>query len=196
MALGNRHHRNAGVGLSSFGGLSKSWLSIVAWLARGHRLLCIGAIMAGLVACYPNMAAAQTIVTDGDTIKIDGTIYRLWGIDAPEMQQLCADGWPAGQHAKVVLTGLMRGKEVVCEGRSRDRYGRVIALCRADGVDLSRAMVESGHALAFTRYAQDYVAQEENAKAQGLGLHVHNCTPPWEWRAERRPKSSPSNKLH
>jgi endonuclease YncB( thermonuclease family) len=28
-------------------------------------------------------AGAQT-VTDGDTIKLDGTTWRLWGIDAPE----------------------------------------------------------------------------------------------------------------
>ncbi|MCG3774903.1 MAG: hypothetical protein JW395_1728 [Nitrospira sp.] len=40
-------------------------------------------------------AAAQT-VTDGDTIKMDGITYRLWGIDAPETKQDCADGWTAG----------------------------------------------------------------------------------------------------
>ena len=41
---------------------------------------------------------AQT-VTDGDTIKMDGITYRLWGIDAPETKQDCADGWTAGRRA-------------------------------------------------------------------------------------------------
>ncbi|SEP42845.1 hypothetical protein SAMN02990966_06111 [Rhodospirillales bacterium URHD0017] len=39
-------------------------------------------------------AAAQTI-TDGDTLKQNGVIYRLWGIDAPEAKQVWPDGWPA-----------------------------------------------------------------------------------------------------
>jgi hypothetical protein len=43
-------------------------------------------------------ASAQTVV-DGDTIKLAGTTYRLWGIDAPESKQSCAAGWPAGQEA-------------------------------------------------------------------------------------------------
>ena len=31
-------------------------------------------------------AAAQT-ATDGDTIRLNGTTWRLWGIDAPELRQ-------------------------------------------------------------------------------------------------------------
>jgi endonuclease YncB( thermonuclease family) len=34
-------------------------------------------------------------VTDGDTIKLEGTTYRIWGIDAAESKQACADGWMA-----------------------------------------------------------------------------------------------------
>ena len=47
------------------------------------------------VVAFP--AAAQVTVTDGDTIKLNGTTYRLWGIDAPETKQACADGWEIGR---------------------------------------------------------------------------------------------------
>jgi endonuclease YncB( thermonuclease family) len=101
-------------------------------------------------------AAAQT-VTDGDTIKMAGTTYRLWGIDAPETHQICADGWPAGRIATEYLVNLMHGHTITCEPRTKDRYGRTVALCRADGVDIEAEMVRSGMALAFVRYSRDYV---------------------------------------
>jgi endonuclease YncB( thermonuclease family) len=54
------------------------------------------ALIALAVATAP--AVAQTVV-DGDTLKLDGTTYRLWGIDAAEIHQTCGD-WPAGVVAK------------------------------------------------------------------------------------------------
>ena len=51
------------------------------------------------LAAFVLPVATQTVVTDGDTIKFGGTIYRLWGIDAPETHQSCPDGWPAGRIA-------------------------------------------------------------------------------------------------
>jgi endonuclease YncB( thermonuclease family) len=74
----------------------------------------------------------------------------------------------------------------VCEPKTTDRYGRTVAICRANGEDLGRAMVQLGMASAFTRYSADYVQDEAKAKAARLGVHAHECTPPWEWRAQHR----------
>ena len=108
------------------------------------------------------------------------------GIDAPEMQQTCADGWPAGIEAKRALEALMAEREITCEGRGRDLYGRAIGLCRADGLDLGAAMVSAGMAWAFVRYSRDYVVQESAAMAANLGVHARRCIPAWEWRAQKR----------
>ena len=140
-------------------------------------------LSAGFLAAIP--ASAQT-VTDGDTIKLSGTTYRLWGIDAPETRQSCADGWPAGANASAALTELMRGRTVTCEGITRDRFGRTVAVCRADGRDLGADMVAAGLAWNFTRYNGDYDAQEAEARLQKLGVHAHDCAVAWEWRAEQR----------
>jgi endonuclease YncB( thermonuclease family) len=129
-------------------------------------------------------AFAQT-VTDGDTLKLDGTTYRLWGIDAPETKQWCGE-WPAGAIATAMLEMLIKGKTVVCEPKTTDRYGRTVAICRADGEDLGRAMVQLGMAWAFVRYSRDYVDQEAKAKAEGLGIHAEKCEPAWDWRAHQR----------
>ena len=140
------------------------------------------ALIALAAATMP--VAAQT-VTDGDTIKLNGTTYRLWGIDAPETKQWC-NGYPAGVIATGTLEKLIKSKTVVCEPKTTDRYGRTVAICRANGEDLGRAMVQLGMALAFTRYSADYVQDEAKAKAARLGVHAHECTPPWEWRAQHR----------
>ena len=141
------------------------------------------AAFAALVQPLPSVA--QTI-TDGDTIKLGGTTYRLWGIDAAETHQACADGWPAGVEASKALLKLMRGRTVTCEPRTKDRYGRTVALCRADGEDLGTAMVRAGMAWAFTRYSSDYVGAEWAAIDARAGIHSHDCIPPWDWRARSR----------
>ena len=129
--------------------------------------------------------SAQTVV-DGDTIKHQGRTYRLWGIDAPETKQTCADGWEAGREATKAMADLVRGRSIECFDVTRDRYGRTVALCFADDTNLSVAMVRAGMAWAFVRYSRDYVAQEAEAKAAKLGIHAHGCEPAWEYRARIR----------
>jgi endonuclease YncB( thermonuclease family) len=103
------------------------------------------AFVAAAVPCE-----AQTI-TDGDTIKQGGAIYRLWGIDAPEIKQDCPDGWPAGRMATTRLRELTAGQPLVCQPKTTDRYGRTVAICRASGEDLGALMVRQGMAWAFIR---------------------------------------------
>ena len=144
-------------------------------------------LVALALTVLPVPAFAQTVsVTDGDTIKLTGTTYRLWGIDAAETRQGCADGWPAGRIATDYLAGLIQGRAVECEAKTKDRYGRTVALCRADGRDLGADMVSAGMAWAFVRYSRDYVVQERDAQIAKLGMHAHDCSPAWEWRARGR----------
>lgn len=127
---------------------------------------------------------AQT-VTDGDTLRLAGVIYRLSGIDAPESAQTCA-GWPAGKLATTALQGLISGRQVQCQQEGRDRYGRAIGKCYAAGIDLGGEMVRRGWAWAFRRYSVEYVPLEELARKEGLGVHGHPCELPWDWRASGR----------
>jgi len=94
-------------------------------------------------------------IIDGDTFQCDDTRIRLAGIDAPETDGHCRQGRRCVQGdaeaAKNHLNELTRTK-VECTAIDTDHYGRSIALCKASGVDLSCAMIGSGHAIP--RYRQ------------------------------------------
>ena len=131
----------------------------------------IWALAAVALLTFP--AAAESVrAIDGDTIKLNGTTYRLWGIDAAEIRQACADGWEAGLEARRKLADLIGVGDVTCEPRGLDRYRRTIALCRADGQDLGAAMVSAGMAYAFTRYSGDYIEQEKAAILSRAGVRA------------------------
>lgn len=125
---------------------------------------------------------AETRVLDGDTIVQNGVHIRLFGIDAPELGQTCADGWPAGQKAKGFLMVLIEGGLVVCDNRGLDKYGRTLAVCTARGTNLNQAMVRTGNALAYSQFSRAYVLDEITARQSKAGMWAHNCQAPWDYR--------------
>ena len=86
-------------------------------------------------------------VIDGDTLDVGGVRIRLHGIDAPESEQSCrADGkrWSCGHEATRALAGRIGARPVGCQECDRGRYGRVVAVCSASGMDLNAWMERSG----------------------------------------------------
>lgn len=124
-------------------GLSVGVLAGLAWFWTGK------ADEPGTFSC------AFHSVTDGDTIKCAGRRVRLQGIDAPEMPGHCREGrecTPGDPVAsKANLSRLMSWSTVTCRPIEIDGYGRTIARCSVDDVDLSCAQIKAGHAVA--RYA-------------------------------------------
>ena len=94
--------------------------------------------------------------------------------------------WLCGAEATRTLKELIGSSDVSCTERDRDRYGRIVAVCQANGVDLNAAMVLSGMALAYRKYNDDYTGQEASARAARRGLWGGQFMPPWEWRRGKR----------
>ena len=106
--------------------------------------------LALLALTFATPSPAQTIagsayVTDGDTLSIGNDRIRLFGIDATELDQNCTlDGtsWPCGEAARAQLQDITANRQVSCVGIERDRHGRLVARCTADGHYLGATMVE------------------------------------------------------
>ena len=119
-------------------------------------------------------------IVDGDTLALGSIRIRLADIDAPERSQTCgeaADPWPCGARAEARLAELARG-DVSCQPEDRDRWGRIVAMCRSDDIDLGAAMVREGLALSTGRYA----AAQAEARAAGRGIWAGPFVAPAQWR--------------
>ena len=128
-------------------------------------------------------------VIDGDTIEVDGARVRLHGVDAPETGQSCLAGgthWACGQRATRELAKYIDARLVKCEQRDRDRYGRVVAVCRHAGRDVNAWLVAQGWALAYRRYSGAYVDEEAAAKSGRRGVWRGEFVAPWDWRRGER----------
>ena len=139
----------------------------------------------------PLAVSAQTIagvasVTDRDSLEIRGTHIRLHGIDAPEGRQLCTrpsgQRWRCGQQAALALSERIGRRSIRCVERDIDRYGRTIAVCSQDGVDLNSWMVQEGWAVAYRQYSRDYVGEEADARRAGRNIWSGSFVMPWDWR--------------
>ena len=81
---------------------------------------------------------------------------------------------------------MVAGRAIVCEPKTVDRYGRTVALCRVNGVDIGASMVRAGQAWAYVQQSHDYVREEAEPNAERVGFHAHDCLPAWDWRAIRQ----------
>ncbi|WP_425098634.1 thermonuclease family protein [Tropicibacter sp. S64] len=129
-------------------------------------------------------------VIDGDTVEITGQRIRLHGIDAPESDQMCggasAPMWACGAWASGEVRARYDGRRADCVWLDTDRYGRAVARCLVNGEDMNAALVTSGLAFAYDRYALDYVDEEHRAAMAGRGLHAVGVQSPAAFRKAAR----------
>jgi len=128
----------------------------------------------------------NTIITDGDTIKIKNKKIRLHGIDAPERKQLCKKNskeYKCGIVATDQLAKKIDRSQVRCIVQDKlDRYKRYIGVCFVKAINLNQWMVRNGHAVAYRKYSKDYIKDENYAKKNKLGIWSGNFINPEKWR--------------
>lgn len=146
--------------------------------------------LAALALLIAAAAAGETqdvveSVHDGDTLTLAGGMrVRLYGIDAPELDQ------PYGPAARDALAALVDGRVVRVIEHVTDRYGRQVSDVVRDGVDVNRHLIAAGAAWCYMRYlppGDDCPRIEAEARSARRGLWaLPNPVPPWAWRAGGR----------
>ncbi|GHF39946.1 thermonuclease family protein [Seohaeicola zhoushanensis] len=109
----------------------------------------------------PRILRGRARIVDGDTIVIESTQIRLFGIDAPEISH------PHGKNAKWALIALCKGQTITAEITDEDVHGRMVAKCRLeDGRDLSAEMVKRGLAIDWPKFSGGVYLPMETADAR------------------------------
>jgi len=154
-------------------------------------------LTAALGAAFPAKAAelkGPAQVVDGNKLTIGGSVVRLYGIDAPDENQMCerrGAPWRCGQDAGWALAERLERHWVLCETRADapnpEASEAVPAICYLEGrqIDVNAWMVAQGWALADPG-ATAYAAEEHTAEQAGRGLWAGKFEPPWEWRTKAR----------
>jgi endonuclease YncB( thermonuclease family) len=143
----------------------------------------LGRLACALLCLAAGPALAQVEgtprIVDGQTLEVTGQRFRLQGIRAPALDQVCqrmGKPYPCGKVARAALWDLVGGRDVICTPvPAAGGTGEAApATCTAGGSSLGEGMVESGWALADPGAGDPYGAFAEAARQAGRGL----------WRSE------------
>jgi endonuclease YncB( thermonuclease family) len=122
--------------------------------------IALAVLLAASAAAQP-IDKSEVRVSDGDTIVVAGTTYRLVGFNTPEtFKARCAEERALGVKAHKRLQALVNGgsldlTEVRCscapgtEGTERCNYGRSCATLKAKGVDVGQTLIKEGLAEVY-----------------------------------------------
>jgi endonuclease YncB( thermonuclease family) len=146
--------------------------------SKARRGLVLGALALASLAPAPALAEAEgkPRLLDGGSLEIEGRRFRLSGIAAPGLDQVCQRAgrdYACGKVARAVLWDLIGGREVTCQpvgaaGAADDEA--IAATCKAGDADLAEGMVAAGWALADRAAAPSYRALEDEARQARRGL--------------------------
>lgn len=126
----------------------------------------------------PGNASAEEVrgyasVRSGNQILIGKRTVRLFGVEAPEIDDICQiedAKMKCGVVAWSQLIQLADGWHLSCDIEIKVKGGADFATCYIGERDVNEGMVRSGWAKAIRKQTNRYVVDEEDAKASKRGL--------------------------
>ena len=133
----------------------------------------------------PQIQSPARVLT-ADTLEINGVRMQLFGIDAPEMNQSCANAkgrsYRCGQEAANWLKGWITGYNLDCQIMGHAANGNYVGVCSLGDYDLGAALVNAGWAVANREESEIYVPYEDEARTKRNGLWSGRFYKPKDWR--------------
>jgi len=180
-------------------GLTRSLRSLAGTALVGLVAVVVAVGLVLYVGWAPASRAGTTdtpvSVIDGDTIQIDGKIIQIYGIDAPELGQMCRhDGtwFHCGLDAAFELNKLIGLEETALRcAPPEGKAGAATQVCQVGHFDVAHVLLSSGYVVATAEAGSNYREAESSARGAKLGLWHSEFVTPADWRAGRRLADEP-----
>lgn len=175
----------------------------MSWITPHRPSFCAVLLLATL-ACTASARAQDAVPASGPAIVLDASHlavadrrFKLYGIDAPDVDETCENAkrkeYPCGVEAREALVKLVTRQEITCRPRGPNQINEMLATCTLGQTDLAGAMIDAGWAIADRARTLYYEKAEEKARTTKHGLWQGPFVPPANWRAgERVPQSRAS----
>lgn len=136
---------------------------------------------------YPKMSGHPKVIR-GNVLQLGEMKIRLFGIDAPDPTQTCANkygnSYICGKEAIIWMRDRLNHKNVECYLINQLDYERSVGICfeGEEHTDVAAEVVNAGWAVAYEKEARDYMADEYDAAVNKRGLWSGMFYKPWDWR--------------
>ena len=155
------------------------------FLNKTNLFLIISILLIFFFLTYNDVKSVEVKVIDGDTIYLNGEKIRFSGIDTPEIKQTCAKNneiIKCGILARELLIKIIANNKINCIREGKDQYKRTLAECFVNDLSLSSYLVKNGYAFAYRKYSKKFIADEDFARLNKLGMWSMKFEYPWDWR--------------
>ena len=138
---------------------SSKTASPLPWVARNHLKPTppTPPSVSPKVLAGPTDTVGTARALSGDTLAVGTTIFHLWGIAAPSMDEF------GGYTSLQALVGLISDQTVVCSPTHLVVDGQLVGRCRIEDRDLSATLVVRGFARDCPRQSDGTYANLERA---------------------------------
>jgi len=144
------------------------------------------------LSAYPHISGSVSVI-HAHLFYIGGRYVRLYGVDAPDNDQICSDAtgrsYNCGEEAVSWIRGWIDNNQIDCYLLKVDPKEQDLATCVWGEYDIGAALVGAGWAIANTRETDIYRPYEAKAKAESSGLWQGTFYAPEDWRDIKRHKN-------
>lgn len=141
------------------------------------------------LSAYPKVSGSATVI-HAHVFYIGGRYVRLFGVDAPDTDQVCSNAtgssYNCGEDAASWVRGWIDKNPIDCYILKVNPNGQDLATCIWGEYDIGAALVGAGWGIAKTRETTIYQPYEAKAQSESSGLWQGSFYAPEDWRDIKR----------